>query len=167
MAETNILKRYLDAGMAFTAMTQARAEELIKELVKTGEIQTENAQAAITDLVERSRRNTEDLLDQVRRDIATSAESLGLATVADLTRIEKLIEAVTPGKGGSKVAKTTTATKKAATKKTGAAKKTAAKKTTATKKATTKKATATKKTAAKKTGAAKKTAAKKTSATKS
>ena len=154
MAETNILKRYLDAGMAFTSMTQARAEEIIKELVKTGEIQTENAQAALADLVERSRRNTEELLDQVRRDIASSAESLGLATVADLARIEKLIDAVTPGKSTSKAAEKPVAKKAPASKK-ATAKKAAAKKTTATKKSAAKKAPTAKKTAAKKTAAKK------------
>ena len=168
MAETNILKRYLDAGMAFTSMTQARAEEIIKELVKTGEIQTENAQAALSDLLERSRRNTEELLEQVRRDIANSAESLGLATVADLTRIEKLIDAISP----SKATETATAAKKTATKKVAAAKKSVAKKTGSTKKAATKKpaakkASTAKKSAAKKSGAAKKTAAKKASSNKS
>ena len=59
MAENNVLKRYLDAGMAFTAITQAKAEALVKDLVRTGEVQTEQAQAVVTDLVERSRKNTE------------------------------------------------------------------------------------------------------------
>ena len=36
MAQTNVLKKYLDAGMAFTNMTQAKAEALVKELVKAG-----------------------------------------------------------------------------------------------------------------------------------
>ena len=41
MAQTNVLKKYLDAGVAFTSMTQSKAEELVKELVKAGEVQTE------------------------------------------------------------------------------------------------------------------------------
>lgn len=151
MAETNILKRYLDAGMAFTAMTQAKAEAIIKELVKTGEVQTEQAQAAVADLLERSRRNTEELLEQIRRDISNSAESLGLATVADLARVEKLIDAVMPKKKSSKAAPSATGAKKAPAKK-NAAKKSAAKKAPA-KKAAVKKAPA--KAAAKKTPAKK------------
>jgi polyhydroxyalkanoate synthesis regulator phasin len=176
MAQTNVLKRYLDAGMAFTAMTQAKAEAIIKDLVKTGEIQTEQAQAAVAELLDRSRRNTEELLQQVRRDISSSAESLGLATVADLTRIEKLIDSISPKKAPAKVAeaastatktaaKKTTAVKKTAAKKATAAKKTAAKKTAAVKKAATKKAPATK--APAKKAAAKKAPAKKAAAKKS
>ena len=47
MAQSNALKKYLDAGIAFTNMTQAKAEALVKDLVKTGEVQTEQAQAAV------------------------------------------------------------------------------------------------------------------------
>ena len=158
MAENNVLKRYLDAGMAFTAITQVKAEALVKDLVKTGEVQTEQAQAVVADLVERSRKNTEAFIDQVRHDISASAESLGLATIADITRIEKLIEAIRPGSAKKAPAKAPVATKTPA-------KKAVAKKA-AVKKAPAKKAAAVKKTAAKKAPAKKATAAKKTVAKK-
>ena len=41
MAQTNVLKKYLDAGVSFTNLTQSKAEALVKELVKVGEVQTE------------------------------------------------------------------------------------------------------------------------------
>ena len=41
MAENPLIKRYLDAGMAFTQMTQARAEAIVKDLVKAGEVQAQ------------------------------------------------------------------------------------------------------------------------------
>jgi polyhydroxyalkanoate synthesis regulator phasin len=157
MAQSNVLKRYLDAGVAFTSITQAKAEALVKDLVKTGEVQTEQAQAAVTDLVERGRKNTEALLEQVFAEIAERAESLGLATRADLGRVEKLVESIRPGAKAEATAKKAPA-KKATTKK-AAAKKAPAKKATA-KKATAKKAPAKKATTKK--AAAKKTAAKKT-----
>ena len=37
MAKNPLIKRYLDAGMAFTQMTQSRAEAIVKDLVKQGE----------------------------------------------------------------------------------------------------------------------------------
>ena len=150
MAQTQFLKRYLDAGMQFTSLNQAKAEALVKDLVKAGELQTEQAQAAVTDLLERSRKNTEAFLDQVRKDISAQADSLGLATLADITRLEKLIAAIRPE--SAKAAKKAAPAKKAPAKKAGA-KKSAAKKAPA------------KKTAAKKT-AAKKAAAKKAPVTK-
>jgi polyhydroxyalkanoate synthesis regulator phasin len=154
MAQTNVLKKYLDAGVAFTNMTQTKAEALVKELVRTGEVQTEQAQAMATELLERSRKNTEAFIDQIRREIADSAESLGLATIADVKRLEKLIAAIRPTGSGSTKA---TAATKAPAKKAPAKKKAAAKKAPAKKKAVAKKAPAKKKAAAKK-APAKKTA---------
>jgi polyhydroxyalkanoate synthesis regulator phasin len=157
MAQSNVLKKYLDAGVSFTNMTQSKAEALVKELVKAGELQTEQAQSMVTEVLERSRKNTEAFIDQVRRDIADSAESLGLATIADVKRLEKLIAAIRPGGAAAEAPAKKAPAKKTAAKKT-AAKKSAAKKT-AAKKAPAKKSAA-KKTAAKK-APAKKTAAEK------
>ena len=168
MAKSNSLKRYLDAGMHFTALTQSKAEALVKDLVRAGEVQTENAQEAITDLLERSRKNTEAFIEQIRREIAASADSLGLATLADLARVEKLIDTLRPGSTGSTKA-TPRSTAKSTPAKKATAKKATAKKAPA-KKAAAKKAAA-KKAAAKKAPAkkatAKKAPAKKAAATKS
>jgi polyhydroxyalkanoate synthesis regulator phasin len=148
MAETNVLKKYLDAGVSFTNLTQAKAEALVKELVKVGEVQTEQAQAAVLDLLERSKKNTEALIEQIRKEISESAESLGLATIADITRLEKLIASIKiPGTGAAApqapaapAAAPAPAVKKAPAKK-AAAKKAPAKKA-AAKKAPAKKAAA-------------------------
>ncbi|MEY2477519.1 MAG: hypothetical protein QOG87_2834, partial [Actinomycetota bacterium] len=46
MAQNDMLRRYLDAGMAFTQLTRARAEAIVKDLVKAGELQREQTQDA-------------------------------------------------------------------------------------------------------------------------
>ena len=94
MAQNDVLKRYIDAGLAFTALTQARAEELVKDLVKTGEVQADQAREAVADLLERSRKNSEKLLETVRTEVRQQITSLGLATQADLDRIEQRIASV-------------------------------------------------------------------------
>ena len=43
MPENDLLKRLLDAGMTLTATTQARAEEVIRDLVSAGAVQAEQA----------------------------------------------------------------------------------------------------------------------------
>ena len=120
MAQNDILKRYLDAGIAFTAMTQARAEAIVKDLVKTGEVQSEQASAVVLDLVDRSRKNTEKLLSQVRTEVRDQVKNLGLATQADIERIEQKISQL--------LGKATPAPAKAAPAKKVAAKKAPAKK---------------------------------------
>ncbi len=158
MAQNEIVKRYLDAGANFTELTQRRAEAIVKDLVKTGEVQAEQAQQAVQDLLDRSRRSTEKFLELVRHEVRAQIASLGLVSKKELARLEKRIDSLKPKPAGKKAPAKKAAAKKAPAKK-APAKKTAAKKAVA-KKAPAKK-TAAKKTAAKKT-AAKKTAAKKT-----
>ncbi len=153
MAQNDILKRYLDAGLAFTALTQSRAEALVKDLVNAGEVQAEQAREAVTDLVERSRKNTERLLETIRQEVRSQITNLGLADKSDLDKLEARLA----GLFGS-----ATAPAKAAAKKTTATAKTAAKRSGATAKKTTKKASSStaKKTPTKKAAGAKRTAKK-------
>ena len=91
MAQNDILKRYIDAGLEFAALTQARAEELVKDLVKAGEVQADQARDAVAELLERSRKSSEKLLETVRTEVRSQITNLGLASQADLDRIEQRI----------------------------------------------------------------------------
>ncbi|MGQ0830362.1 MAG: phasin family protein [Microthrixaceae bacterium] len=91
MAQNDVLKRYLDAGLAITALTQSRAEALVKDLVKAGEVQADQARGAVTELIERSRKNSEQLLEAVRKEVKAQIAGLGLASKADLDRFEARI----------------------------------------------------------------------------
>jgi polyhydroxyalkanoate synthesis regulator phasin len=146
MAQTDLLKRYLDAGVAFTQMTQAKAEEVVRELVKAGEVQTADARKRVEELLDRSKENSEGIVALVRSEVQNQLAKLGLTGKNAPTK-----------KAAAPVAKATTAAKKTVAKKAPAAKKAVAKKTVA-KKAPAKK-TAAKKTVAKKAPAAQKTAA--------
>ncbi len=57
MAQSDIFKRYLDAGAEFTQLTQKRAEAIVSDLVDAGEVQRSQASEAVQDLIERSRAN--------------------------------------------------------------------------------------------------------------
>ena len=113
MPQNDMLKRYLDAGVAFTKMSRSRAEAIINDLVKTGEIQREQAQQRVDDLMERSRRNTETLVDLVRRELQQQLSAMGLATKSDIKRLESRIEALSRAGNGA-AAKTPAAPKKPA-----------------------------------------------------
>jgi polyhydroxyalkanoate synthesis regulator phasin len=148
MAQNDTLKRYLDAGAAFTQLTRSRAEAIVKDLVKAGELQREQTQAQVEELIERSRRNTEQLVDLVRKEVAAQFKQLGVVTKVDLARIEGRLSSFVPGRAPAKrVAKKAAApAKKAATtaKKSAPAKKAAS----TTKKAVNKAAAPAKKAAA-------------------
>jgi len=178
MAQNPLIKRYLDAGMAFTQMTQAKAEAIVRDLVKTGEVQANRTEELIEELIERSRRNTEALLDLVRAEVRSQLVSLGLVSedgegaegvAAQLQEhrspqpppapaAEEATEEMSAQAAAGDLPATVVAPAKAVPAKKGAATKGAAKKAAkATGKAGAKKAAA-KKTGAKKAGAAKKAA---------
>ena len=83
MAQNDMLRRYLDAGMAFTQMTRERAEAIVKDLVKAGEIRRKEAEQQIEELLERSRKNTEDLMEMVRTEVADQLRAMGRADLAE------------------------------------------------------------------------------------
>jgi polyhydroxyalkanoate synthesis regulator phasin len=161
------LKRYLEAGLALTQITRARAEELVHELIQAGEVETTRAQEWVEDLVKTSRERSDTLLSTVRGEVRTQLSDLGITNMDDLANrvAEMLGKAETaarratsrgPGRGRtpSRPAARSTTTKKAPAKKVPAkatkkvAKKSTAKSSTATKKAPAK---ATKKVAKKST----------------
>src|SRR3954469_20036609 len=121
MAQTDLLKKYLDAGLAFTQMTQQRAEAIVKDLVRAGEVQAEQATQRRNELVERSRQNTEKLVDQVRREVRDQVRPLGLATQEDVRTLRAEIESLKKA-AASKPAKAAATTTKAPAKKAPAKK---------------------------------------------
>lgn len=124
MAQSDLFRRYLDAGIAFTEMTRERAQAIVREWVKAGEVPMQRADDFIEDLVERSRQNTEAIVTLVQSQVQEQLGALGLATKADIARLEAKISRATTAKAP---AAKKPAAKKAATK-TSAAKKTVAKK---------------------------------------
>src|SRR5579872_2667992 len=150
MPDNDLLRRYLDAGVAFTQLTRQRAEGIVRDLVRSGEVSRDQATARVEELLERSRQNTEGVLSLVRKELDDRIAQLNLVTRDDVTSLlgRLGISAGTVRRArasGQRVAKKATSGAKTTARK-ATAKKTAAKKTTA------RKATA-KKTAAKKTTA--------------
>ncbi len=168
MVNKDAFQRYLDAGIAFTTMTRARAEELVQELVQSGEFQSGDARAKVDELIERTRKSREALVSQVRREVVTQLDSMGITSVEELAKQVALLLSKTAdaGKAATATAKKSAGKKtaKKAPAKKAAAKKAAAKKS-AGKKAAAKKAVS-KKAVAKKS-VAKKSVAKKAPAKKS
>jgi len=129
MAEFDLFKTALDAGMAFTEMTRQRAEVIVRELRRNSEASREQTAKQVDELIERSRKNTEALVALIRGEIDNRLATL--ATRDDLARLAARIGVSLPfGAGDARPA----AAKKAAAKK-APAKKAAAKKAAATKKA--------------------------------
>lgn len=92
MTESDPLRKYVDAGIALTQLTRAKAEAIVKELVKAGELQREQAQDRVEELLDRSRKGTEGLVGLIRKEISQQLSSMGFATKEDLDKLEARLE---------------------------------------------------------------------------
>ncbi|HVL28286.1 MAG TPA: hypothetical protein VM390_09065 [Acidimicrobiales bacterium] len=97
MARDDLFRRSFEAGTAFLDMTREKAEALVKDLVKAGEVKKGKASKLIEEVLERSRRGTEELVSLIRREIGEQVAALGLATKDDLARLEARLR----GSGGA------------------------------------------------------------------
>ena len=55
MTSNDLIKRLIDAGLSFTQMTQAKAEEIAKDLQEAGQLRVDEAQSTVQELMARGR----------------------------------------------------------------------------------------------------------------
>jgi len=142
-------KRVLETGMNFTEVRRSQAHRIASDLVSQGQLARDQLGAAVDEIVETSRRRSEEFRTVVRAEVHRQLRLLGLVGKGDLEGQPKL-RTGSPKKAGKTAATKQAATEKPAKKKATKAAKKAAKKQApkkaatkkAAKKATTKKATA-------------------------
>ena len=78
MARNEGFRRYFEAAAVLGEITRARAEDLVREMKGTGDSQRAQAQQWVDELVERSRKAAEDMLDLVRTEVSNQLHALGL-----------------------------------------------------------------------------------------
>src|SRR5579862_9873501 len=86
MTENDGLRRYVEAATALTQITRSRAEELVRELIKAGELERHRAQEWVEDLVKTSRDRSEALVSTVRGEVHQQLRDLGFTNVDDLAK---------------------------------------------------------------------------------
>jgi polyhydroxyalkanoate synthesis regulator phasin len=72
-------------------LSRNRAEELVKGLVRSGELRREQTASWVKNLLEMSRENREELVRLVGAEIRDQVANLGLATKRDVERLERRV----------------------------------------------------------------------------
>ncbi|MFP5297745.1 MAG: hypothetical protein ACLGHL_02000 [Actinomycetota bacterium] len=114
----------ITSGMA--ELTRARAEQVVKDLVKRGDVRRDQASGLVKELLDRSADNRREVTRFIRSEIQSQLAGLGFATKKEVERLERKVARLEAG-SKSQAKKTTSKTatpRKSATKKQGAAKKT-------------------------------------------
>ena len=121
MASNERIKKYLEAGTVFGQVTRARAEEIVRELVNAGDIQRGQAQEWVDNLVDRSRKTSEQVLELVRHEVSTQLSKIDASSleaianqVADLLKRSAEAGRSATAAATSQAAKTASKTAKAA-----------------------------------------------------
>src|ERR1700690_957665 len=144
MTENDGLRRYVEAATALTQITRSRAEELVRELIKAGEVERHRAQEWVEDLVKTSRDRSEALVKTVRGEVRQQLKELGFTNMDDLAKKVADILARSSAAGRQATHRSAGKAKKTGPKKTGPSKtgssKPAARKVSGAKKAGAKKA---------------------------
>lgn len=78
-------------GSGVAELTRHQAEQIVKDLVKAGDVRRQQASSAARDLYDRSRENRKQLTSIVRTEIQNQIQNLGLASKRDLERLERRI----------------------------------------------------------------------------
>ncbi|MFW5933136.1 MAG: phasin family protein [Actinomycetota bacterium] len=156
------MQRYLDAASGLTELTRNKAEQIAKQLVRSGEAASDQAGELVEDLLERQRKNREAVSSLVKSETTRAVRTMGLATTSEVERLEQQVadlerELRRLRESGGRGAASTSSAGRTTSKKTAA-------KRAAAKKGAKKSAKKTAKKAAK--GSGKKTAAKRAAAKK-
>src|SRR5689334_6814482 len=115
-------KQILEAGMQFTEMRRSQAKSLAADLVAQGHLARDQMAATVDELVDLSRRRTNDLRKIVQTEVSRQLGTMGIATKQDLAALERRLTKATREATKAPVKKKATkkpATAKKATRKAG------------------------------------------------
>lgn len=92
MASKNSKDRYqkfIDAGKAVSRLTGERFEEVAKDLIHLSNVQRSQAQELVEDVMKRSKKSTEFIVDAVKGEVEKQLKGLKIASREDLTTVSE------------------------------------------------------------------------------
>jgi polyhydroxyalkanoate synthesis regulator phasin len=126
MAENDIFKRAIEAGLNLTEISRARATEFVKKLVQEGHVRQEEANQFVEKLAGWSQRQLEAIAEVVRKEVNRQVKQMRLVRMEDLqeriNKISERISALRSGGAAKKAPATKASAKKAPAKKAPAKK---------------------------------------------
>lgn len=85
------LQRYVEAASGLTNLTTAKAEQIVKQLVRQGEAAQDQMGELVDDLLDRQRRNREAAAELVKQETTRAVRVMGLATSEEVERLERRV----------------------------------------------------------------------------
>jgi len=89
MPQASDWRRVMETGMQFTELRRSQARAIVSDLVAQGHLARDQMGTAVDEVVEMSKRRSDDLRRIVQAEVQRQLGSLGLATKADLAALER------------------------------------------------------------------------------
>ena len=85
------IRRVVVITSGVVELTRNRAEAIVRDLIKSGELSGGQATQIAKDLMERSNQNRKEILNLVRTEIGNQTDAFGFASKRDIERLERRI----------------------------------------------------------------------------
>ncbi|PIS27808.1 MAG: hypothetical protein COT43_08585 [Candidatus Marinimicrobia bacterium CG08_land_8_20_14_0_20_45_22] len=95
---SDLLKKILYAGIGAAAVTKEKAEEIVEELVKKGEITKDESKKALADVLKSVEKRKGDVEIFVKEEISKGLKKLDIPTREEFDELKKKVEARTKKK---------------------------------------------------------------------
>ena len=89
------LRRWATVGSGVAELVLNRAEKLVRELVREGEVQREAASGLVRDLMERTKDDRDEVTRALRAEIQNQTAQLGIASAREVERLEEALDGLT------------------------------------------------------------------------
>ena len=90
-----LIRKTILAGLGAATLTKEKADKLVDELIKRGEITAEERPKLVRDLLARAEESKRELEGKVNEAVESAIESLGIPSKADIDALSGKIEQLT------------------------------------------------------------------------
>lgn len=124
------LRRVALVTSGVAELTRNRAEQIVRDLVKSGDVRRDKASGTVKELLTFARENRREVLTMLRDEVRSQIEGLGVVTKRDIERLERRIKRLEDRSESAPASNIRSSSKKTMSPKKSTAKKSTAKKST-------------------------------------
>lgn len=88
----DLTKKILYLGLGTLTFTKEKAEQVVNELIKKGEVKQEEAANLVDDLVKRGQKEKENLKEIINHEVTKILAEMNIATKVDIKHLEDKIK---------------------------------------------------------------------------
>lgn len=88
----SVLKDLVNLGLGALVITKEKAEEVVNELVKKGEVGQEEGKELISKLIEKGEKSKKEIENQIEKTVRNVVEKLDISTKKEIEELKSEIE---------------------------------------------------------------------------